>query len=199
MEIFGKLFGKKETPLDKKIKELNKSLIKKGSDQSWQQKINITEEARKIGTSCGILKEGIFAKRHHPGYFVDIALRLLCYPPELAFAITTQFTNFAQDLGYNPFGTIMIALGQIDSLYRGLFVRTSLLNEYPELFEILSNKPLRIQKAGQLLAVAIIASSQSIKKAREVYHSNIFDLSVKAVLDAELKKHNEEIGQAIIK
>jgi len=199
MGIFDKLFGKETAALDERVKQISQALIKRARDQSWQYKVNITEEAEKIGTACGIFTEGMFKKKHHPAHFVDIAIGLLCYPPELAFSIATQFTNFASHLGWNPFGTIMVALGQIDSLYRGMFVRKSVFDEKPELFEVINNKPLRIQKVGQLLAVAILASSQNIKEAREIYHSNIFDPSVKAVLDEELKKYDEEIAREIIR
>lgn len=180
--------------LDKRIKQISQSLIKRARDQSWQYEVNITEEAERIGTACGIFK-----KKHHPAHFVDIAMWLLCYPPELAFSIATQFTNFASYLGWNPFGTIMVTLGRIDSLYRGMVVRKSIFDEKSEFFEVINNKPLRIQKAARLLAVAIFISSQNIKEAREIYHSNVFDPSVKAALDEELKKYDEEIAQEIIR
>jgi len=194
MGRFDKLFNRKGTQLDGEIQEISKALIKKAKDQSWQQKINITEEAEKIGTLCGILR-----KEHYPAYFVDIAMGLLCYPPELAFSIAVQFANLAPRLGWNPFGTIMLALSKIDSLYQGLLVRKTVFDEKPELFEVVSNKQLRIQKAGQLVAVAILASAQNIKEAKETYRNNVFDPSVKAVVDQELRKYNEEIAREIIR
>ena len=57
MGRFDKLFNRKGTQLDGEIQEISKALIKKAKDQSWQQKINITEEAEKIGTLCGILRK----------------------------------------------------------------------------------------------------------------------------------------------
>ena len=92
----------------------------------------------------------------------------------------------------------MVALGQIDSLYKGMLVRTSIFNEKPEFFEIVNNKQLRIQKAGQLLAVAILASSENVKNAREVYHNSVFDHSVEAVLNKELAEYNAEVAREII-
>lgn len=199
MALFNKLFRKRKSPLDERVKENSQALLIKARDQSRQFKINITEEAKEIGTSCGILSQGMFKKEHHPVEFLDIAMGLLCYPPELAYTIAIQFTDFKSRLGWNPFGTIMVALGQIDSLYRGgMLVRKSVLDENPELFEVINSKTLRIKKAGKLLAVAILASSQNIKEAKKIYHANIFDPSVKAVLNEELKKHDKEIAQSII-
>jgi len=187
--------------LDKRIQQISHSIIKKAKDQSEEHRVNIILEAKKIGDMAGILEEGMLKKKHHPAYFVDIAMWLLCYSPELAYAIATKFTGFAPGLGWNPFGTIMIALGQIDSLYNGIgmFVRTSIFNEKPEFFEIVNDKQLRIQKAGQLLAVAILASSENIKSAREIYHKNIFDHAVKAVLDEELARYDAGAAREIIR
>ena len=199
MGIINRLLGQKKSSLDERIAQLSQAILKKASDQSWDQKIIISEEARMIGTSCGILSQGLFKKQHHPANFVDIAFWLMCYPPELAFSIATQFTNFASHLGWNPFGTIMVSLSQIDSLYRGMFTRASLFREKPELFEIINNKPLRLQKAGRLLAVSILASSQTIKQAKTIYRNQVFDPSVKAILDEELKGYGEEMAREIIK
>ncbi len=183
----------RKSALDRKVKEISESLLAKARDQSWQYKMNVTEEAKKIGLSCGIV-----GKQHHPAHFIDIALCLLSYPPELAFSIAVQLSNFSDQLGYNPFGTVMVALGQIDSLYRGIFVRTKVFDENPELFEVISSKTERIQRAGKLLAVAILASQEDIAGARHLYYSNVFDLSVKEVLDRELERHSEDVAREIL-
>jgi len=199
MGLFDKLSENKRAALDERVKQISIALMKKAKDQSWEHKVNITLEAKRIGDTSGILKEGRLAKKHHPAYFVDISMWLLCYPPELAFSIATQFKGFASTLGWNPFGTIMVSLGQIDSLYKGMFVRVSTFRENPEFFEVINNKQLRIQRAGRLLAVAILASSQDIREARQLYHSNRFDDSVKEVLDEELVKYDAEISREIVK
>lgn len=183
--------------LDLRIKEIGQRFIREAKCQSWKYEINPVKEAQKIGVSCGIFKKGIFEKKQHPVYFIDIALCLLCYPPELALLIAAQFAEFEDNLGYSPFGSIMMALGQIDSLFNSLIFKRSLFNEKPVLFEVIENKSLRIQKAGQLLAVAIL-SSPNIEEARELYHINKFNPSVKTVLDKELEKYNKEIAQKII-
>lgn len=195
MALFDKLFGKKKSPLDGRVKQNSQDLLIKARDQSWQFKINITEEAEKIATSCGMLSKGALEKKRFPADFVDIVLRLLCYPPELAYTIAIHFADSKSRLGWNPFGTIMTALGQIDSLYKGVLVDRSVFDEKPELFEVINNKPVRIKKAAQLLAVAILASSQNIEESRKLYRSIIFDPSMKAALDEELKQHDREIAQ----
>lgn len=197
MGLFDKLSGGKKAVLDERVREISEALIRKAKSQSEEHGVNVILEAKKIGERAGILKEGILEKKHHPAYFVDIAVWLLCYPPELAFTIATHFTGFAPGLGWNPFGTIMVALGQIDSLYQGMFVRKSIFDEKPEFFEIVNNRQLRILRAGQLLAVAILASSENMKSAREIYHKNIFDPTVKAVLDNELARYDAKVAREI--
>ncbi|MEM4266967.1 MAG: hypothetical protein QW404_02845 [Candidatus Nanoarchaeia archaeon] len=198
MSIFDKFRGKSNPSLEERFKEIRQDLVKRGKEQSWQYKINPKDEAEKIGTSCGILKDGFLEKKHHPGYFVDIALGLLCYPPEVGFIITTQFTDYESRLGFNPFGTIMVALGQIDSLYRGVLVRKSVFDEKPQLFEVINNKGVRIKKAAELLAAGIVISSENIKRAREIYHNNKFDPSVKVALDEQLNKYGQDLAKQII-
>jgi hypothetical protein len=190
--LFNKLFSRKTT-LDKRIEQNSQALLIKARDQSWQFKINITEEAKKIATSCGMRY-----KKRIAADFVDIALWLLCYPAELAYTIAIELTNFRPYLEWNPFGTIMDALGQIDSLYRGMYIDTSMLDEKPEFFEVVNSKSVRIKKAAQLLAVAILTSSQNVAESRKLYDSIIYDSSLKAALDEELKRRDEEIAQKLL-
>ena len=184
----------KRAALDERVKQIANAIIKEASTQSFKLKVNITEEAQKIGTSCGILK-----KQHHPANFVDIGLQLLTYPRELAFTIAVQFSNYESQLGFNPFGTIMLALSQIDSFYQGMLVRTQLLKKNPELFELINSKPARIQKAGEFVATAMLASSETVKGARAIYHNNVIDPSVKEVTDRELAEYDAEIAREIIR
>ena len=183
--------------LDKRIKEIGETLIRRAKDQAKQLNVSLTEEAKNIGTSCGLLK-----KTHYPAHFVDIALHLLGYPPELASEIAIAINEeFRPQLGYNTLGVSMVALGQIESLYDGAFVRKELFNKNSALIEVTLSKSKRIQKAGELLAISILTSSgnMTVGRAREIYHSNVFDPSIKAILDSELARYDAEIAREIIK
>ena len=202
MAIIDKLFGeKRQRVLNKRIRKIGLSLIERAEKQSLQYNVNITQEAQKIATSCGLFEKRIITKKRHPVYFVDVSLRLLCYPPELAVVIAYQFTHFSERLGFNPFGMIMICLGQIESRYKELsilLIKEWVFDEIPQLSEIINNEQLRIQKAGQTVSVGILSHALSIEEARRIYHKNIFDASIKAVIDKELKYFDEEIAQEII-
>lgn len=195
MGIKDMIFGNKKEPLNKKILELRNKAVQKASEQSNQLKIVKEAEARKIAAMTGLL-----TKNHHPAHFVDTAMILLSYPPELAYVIALYLDDFKYQLGFNPHGTTMVAVTQIDSLYQGgMIVRWSSLKERPGLEEIINNRSIRIEKAGKFLATSIIIASETIDGARMIYHNNTFDPSVKAVLDAELKKYDEEVAKEIIK
>jgi hypothetical protein len=195
---FSNLFGK-DSVIYERFERLRLAIRDQAINQSKERDLDVRVEAKKIGVRCGILEQGYLQKKHDPHYFVDIAMELLCYPPELGFIIAMEFTSFAHNLGWNPFGTVMVALSHINefALHNVFHVRVSYLKERPDLFELANDRMLRAQRAGQLLAVAIIMSTTSIKDAKHIYSVNKYEALVKKSLDEELANRDREIGQKI--
>ena len=176
------------------IQNLRKDYHKKASNQSNILKINPTEAANKIWNLSDIR-----SKQHNPAYFIDIAFLLLCYPPELAYVVALQFSDYEEQIGFQPFGTIMVAIARVDSLYRGgMITRFSMMKDYSNLEGILSSKDIRIKKAGQMLTSAIIMSSESVVKAQQLYKNTGPDSTVKQIIYQELKKIDPRLASAII-
>src|SRR5688572_2141778 len=142
--------------IDTRLATIRQSVVKSASEQSFKLKIIKEQEAQEIAQSCDITK-----KPHDPAAFVDIALFLLTYPTELAFVIGMEFTKLAPTLGFQPFGTIMVAMGHIDSMYQGMIVRRSLLDKRPELDNLMNSKDDRIERAGKFLAAGMFVSTRS--------------------------------------
>lgn len=194
MGILRRLFGGAH-PLDQRVKQIADELGRKCRKYLQQHQINPQEEAIKIGTACGILKNP-----HHPANFVDIAFYLMTYPPEVAYGILNYLDYFTPQLGFIPVGTTMVALSKIDSLYSGgMLTRVSFLEENPELFEVLSSKPERIRRAGKIIAVGILFAQETLQEARRIYKNNVFDPSVRAAVIEELHNFDPEVANAIIK
>lgn len=200
MDFWQELFGG-SSKFNEDVKRISHTLIAKAAVQSHEMRVNPDREADKLAAKCGVSSNSpMLRKPHHPANFVDVVFGLLCYPPELACVIALRFAKFEHYLGFQPFGTIMVAMTQIHSLYSGgMLVRASELADNPELDELLSDKPLRAQKSGEMLARAFFMHSQSLKEVRALYRNNRFDPAVKQALNAELRNiAGKELANAII-
>jgi len=167
--------------------------VKTASDQSYQLKIIKEQEAASIAQACGFAD-----KPHDSAAFVDVALMLLCLPSEFGFVVGLEFSNFAHQAGFQPFGTIMVAVGHIDSLYRPMFVRKSLLDRKPELDQLLQSKELRIDRAAKLLATGVFISAQDVPDAKRMFRAMSADPIVKQRVAQEIGEKDPSVAQAIV-
>jgi hypothetical protein len=200
MGFWRKLFGD-SGEYDQEIRRISKTLLAKAVAQSHELRINPEREADKLAAKCGVTSNSpMLRKRHHPANFMDVVFGLLCYPPELAYVIALKFSKFEHHLGFQPFGTIMTAMARIMSLYSGgMLVRATELQNNLALNELLMDKPLRAQKAGEVLARAIFISSKNFGQSVRLYRDTPFDEEVKLVLDTELTKiASRPLADAII-
>lgn len=134
--------------------------IKLLSDQTG---IDPRIEARRLASLYNIED-----KPHDPQEFVELALHLLTYPPPLAFAIANQFSDLTAHLGYSPFATLMVVIGHIDQLFLGAVFRVSHLCAlgHPPYFELVQNKNLRLQRAGEVMSIALLLIGRTIPQIR---------------------------------
>jgi len=192
VNILNRLLGKNKHQSTHAIADFEVLLTEEAKRQSFEMRLVITKEAKSIGTQSDILQ-----KQNYPADFVDIALQLLAYPSELAYFIAVQFSNYEALIGFNPYGTIIAALMQINSFYCGVMLDTRLLQESPELVELGTSPVLRAEKAGSLLAVALLYSGQ-LATAKAMYHSATFDLDVKDSVNRKLMAVAPELASTII-
>lgn len=85
----------------------------------------------------------------------------------------------------------MVALCRIESFYRGMIVRTSTFDQNPDLYEIVTFKQERIQRAGKLLAVSILLVDY-LADARLRYRNVPFDPNVKVEVDKALIAYDSD-------
>lgn len=178
---------------EKRFTQIQQQLLEKASDQSFQLRIIKEEEA------LSIARMGDFSKkRHDSAEFIDVAIMLLCLPPELGFAVALEFSNFAHLVGFQPFGTIMVAVGNIDSLYSPMLVRKSLLDQKPELDSLLQSKKSRVEKAAKLLVAGLFISARDVADAKKMCKTMSMDSAVREVFIKEILKKDENLAQLII-
>lgn len=122
--------------------------------QARAAQVSIPQEAFKISETCG----GLTAKREWSDY-TDIANYLLAeYETELGFYVANAFTNFAAQLGYDPFGKIMLATQYVDRRAGSpVMVRFSFAKEHGLFYEFLTERecPERTRRAVDFLGVAV--------------------------------------------
>jgi len=178
--------------LNQRQEHLRQSIFEKAVVQSRAAKVDIVTEAECIAANCSV-----FTKERNPAHYTDVILQLLAHPNELACSIVHQFTNFTRRMPYNPFGTTMIAFAQMDSLYPGGMFRFKMLKENPLLGEVAVSKETRLQRCGEILAIALLALSQTVGDAREIYRTTPFDSSIRSVVDKTLRDYDVEIAEYI--
>ena len=149
-------------------------------------------EAERIAVNCGM-----FGKERSPAKYVDVVLQLLAHPNELACTIAHRFTTFAGRMAYNPFGTTMVAFAQMGSLYPGVMTRYTMLRENPRLAEVLMSREARLQRCGEILAMSLLALSQTVEDAREIYRTTPFDPSIREVVDNTLARYDKGIADYV--
>jgi len=181
--------------LEIRQKEIKKILSEKAKSQAFRYDIEPDKEAQRIGSCCEI-----FEKRNSAIDFIDIAMWLLCYPPELALKIAIHFADFDYFLSWNPFDLLMRTVENIDYLSKKILVaiRKTVLNQQPEILGLSIDRRYRNEKAGQLLAVAIIYLSKNLKEARYIFRKSKINYAIKEVVKKELLKLDPEIAQRII-
>ena len=181
--------------LEIRQKEIKKILSEKAQFHAFRYDIEPAKEAQRIGSCCEI-----FEKRNSAIDFIDIAMWLLCYPPELALKIAIHFADFDYFLSWNPFDLLMRTVENIDYLSKKILVaiRKTVLNQQPEILGLSIDRRYRNEKAGQLLAVAIIYLSKNLKEARYIFRKSKINYAIKEVVKKELLKLDPEIAQRII-
>jgi len=115
---------------------------------------------------------------HAPAAHVRAALALLRYPPELAVALAELLPSLQPPLRYNPFGTTMLAISQLDTLA--------------------STNVEQRRRAGELLALVLLNATPSLQWARSVYAGTPFDARIRAELDRALHQYDARRAAAII-
>lgn len=166
---------------DEILTEARARVLKEASDHSFRLRVIKEEAAQEIARKCDIGR-----KPHDPAAFVDVAMQLLSFPPELGFVVAQEFTVFASKLGFQPYGTILVAVGRIDSLYTGMFSRVSHLRENPQLAFILESKPERLARASKLLITGLLLSTRSAKDTRTMFANISADPTIKELMRVEL-------------
>lgn len=137
-------------------------------------------------------------KPHQTTQFVDVALMLMAYPTELACAVGSMLPLLTTRLGFNPFGVTMVAMAQMDQLYRGMVVRFSLVRANPRLAEVVENRDLRCQRAGEILACMMLGFMDTPDDACETYHSTPFGPDIRPHVDAALNVYDAALARYII-
>ncbi|MFH1289749.1 MAG: hypothetical protein ABIH88_03465 [Patescibacteria group bacterium] len=191
MGLLGK--RKKNPANEDRFAQIRQQLLKTASDQSFRLRVIKEEEVLSIIQMCDFSQ-----KRHNSADFVDVALMLLCLPPELGFVVALEFSNFAHLVGFQPFGTIMVAIGNIDSLYRPMIVRKSLLDQRPELDLLLQSEKPRIEKAAKLLKTGLFISTEGVTDAKRMYKTISMDPAVRKLFIEEVQKEDEDLARLII-
>ena len=123
-------------------------------------------------------EQGLAALPHTPAAHARAALALLRYPPELAAALAEHLPTLQPLLRYNPFGATMLALSRLDTL-------------------TLTTAAQR-ERAGELLALVLLADTPSPQWARAVYAGTPFDARIRAELDRALRQRDPELARHII-
>jgi hypothetical protein len=178
--------------LDVEVRQTRQRLLDIAMKQSHELEIARESVAIAIGESCDISR-----KSNNPEAFVDVALCLLAYPPELAFTIALAMSRFERVLGFQPFGTIMTALCHIETLYQGMYVRLDAHNGKPELEQSLTDKHTRVQRAGRLVAVATLMGAKDLAFVRGTLQNSPCDPMVEVAMKLHLRELSPEIAEAV--
>jgi hypothetical protein len=193
MGLLDKIFGgAADGGAEERLAVLRQRFLKTASNQSFQRKLIKEQEANSIATGFDIQ-----SKPHDPRAFVDVALFLLTYPPEIGYIICFEFRMFAPMLGFQPYGTIMVALGHIESYHRPMFVRFSVLQQKPELDLVLNSAEERITRAASLLTVGMVISAHDLRDTRKMFQDLSTDDSVRQAIVRELQRHDADLARRI--
>lgn len=142
--------GRKENQIYTQIRE---SIRTRAVNQAKERNIEIPIEPFKI-----VEMTDISIKREYRDYW-DIANFLLAeYPTELGFYIANAFTNLASQLGYDPYGKIMLATQYVDRLAGSpIITRFSFTKDHPKFYEFMTEKncPERTDKALDFLVTGL--------------------------------------------
>lgn len=185
--------GEDRVVADRELARLRTSLVQAAHSQAMQLGTSKEEAASSIVQSCRVL-----GKPHDPAAFVDVVLSLLALPTELAFTVALEFSDLAPQLGFQPFGTIMVAVGNIDSLYQGMLARVSILRQSPQLAEVIASRDVRLRRAGSLLAVGLLISADDLADAMAMYRDMSLGQETKLYLDEELRARAPTAADHII-
>jgi len=182
------------TDLSTRLDLVRHNLLQSIKVASEEFGIDPRQEARRLANLYNIE-----AKAHDPEEFVELALHLLVYPPPLAFAIANQFSDLTAQLGFSPFATLMVTIGHIDHLFAGVAFRVSHLRAFgpPPYLEVVESKNLRLQRAGTVMAIALLLIGRTIPQIRDNYQKQDFQTPLKEIIDAELAKIDPEIACAV--
>jgi hypothetical protein len=189
-----KFFGgnKEAEKANERFGEIRDILLKSASMQSYQLKIIKEQEAERIAETCGLS-----SKPHDSAAFVDLALMLLCLPPELGFVVALEFSKLGHLVDFQPFGTIMVAVGRIDSLYRPIIVRKSLLDQKPQLDELLQSRQLRIERAARLLAASIFVCAKDVDDAKKMFGAMLADAVIKERVADAIRQKDSGVARSV--
>lgn len=189
-----------EAPIELRLEQIKQRITEMAQQQAISAGVgSYWQEARRIAQSCDMFNLGLHGYDDQ-GLFVSLGIEMLQYEPELGYAILSQMNRLKPEVGYLPVGRLMVTLGQIESRKRSPIIsRISYLRQRPELAHLIEDGDYRCQKAGKLIAVAILSAGQNVRDASHIYHRNQFDPSVKLSLDEGLKRWDAEIATKIIK
>lgn len=181
--------------LERKLSHLKEQVQAKANVAQFELRLDIEKEVAKIAETCQLIN-----KKHQMADFSDIALFLLSYPPELAFFMANLFSSYEARIGFQPYGTIMMAISHIDSLYqKQMYIyRLNRLRENPQIFELINSRQLKINRAAKMLAIAIIVSSAGVNDARNFFASMSIDLVIKEKLIHTLSTYDNGLAKAIV-
>jgi hypothetical protein len=148
-----RLFGR-NNDLSRRYDEIKKQVGLTAVSQARARGVDIPQEAFKIAEFCG----GLMAKREWSDY-MDVANFILAeYESELGLYVASAFGNFAGQLGYDPFGKIMLATQYVDRT-AGLPVMTkfSFAKQHERFYEFLTECecPERTRCAIEFLGLAV--------------------------------------------
>lgn len=189
-----------ETPIELRLGQIKQRIEEMAKQQAISAGVgSYWQEARRIAQACDMFNLGPRGYDNQ-GLFVSLGLEMLQYEPELGYAILSQMNRLEPEVGYLPVGRLMVTLGQIESRKRSPTVsRISYLRQRPELAHLIEDGDYRCQKAGRLIAVAVLSAASSVRDAADIYRQNQFDPSVKFSLDEELKRRDAGIAEKVIK
>ena len=180
------------TDPEARLASLADELTKKIIETSNALGLDKRREAKEIAGYCDVLN-----KPHDRRAFADVATALLSYPPELGFAIAMEFADLESQMGFNPYGTIMTLVAKSESLCQGMIARKDLIDKRQDIFEVMTSKEFRINRAGELLAIAIIVSSENLLEAATMYRHMYADISVRERAVQVLQSFDADLCQRI--
>lgn len=191
MSLFQRLFGNSKE-INHRYVKIRDENIAEGFQQAKEKGIDITTEPFKIAETVNL--PGQVDGEHYWGVADYI---LAEYPTKLALQVASAFYNMAPQLGFDPFGKIMVGAQYVDwKAGTPIIYKMSFAKQHPEFTKFVTeiDCPERTEKALDFLTAAIFQFSNAIQ-ARKIFPT----LLVVPEMETGVKQKLYSIDQAVVK